>query len=219
MVQHDSLSALIDHTILRPDATPDTIDQHCRQAVEHGFKAVCVNAIFIPQVVGRLAGSGVLACSVVGFPLGAVPTAIKAAEIELVLSWGAAEIDMVIAIGGLKAGQVRSVTEEVATLKRLCGGACLKAILETSLLTDAEIVAGCHAVRDAGADFVKTSTGFAGQGATVEHVALMRRAVGPGMGVKASGGISTRAAAEAMVAAGANRIGASRSVEIVRESA
>ncbi|WP_349963304.1 deoxyribose-phosphate aldolase [Rhizobium sp. ZPR3] len=206
---------MIDHTNLRPEATEADIERYCAEAIEHRFKAVCVNPIHIPRVAARLSGSAVLTCSVVGFPLGAVPTIIKNFETELVLSQGAKEIDMVISVGDLKSGNIRAVEEEIAALKRTCGDAVLKVIFETCLLTDAEIVAACKASQNAGADFVKTSTGFAARGAIVEHVALMRKTVGDDMGVKASGGISTREMAEAMATAGANRIGASKSVAII----
>ncbi|WFU07083.1 deoxyribose-phosphate aldolase (plasmid) [Rhizobium sp. CB3171] len=206
---------MIDHTNLRPEATEADIERYCQEAIEHKFRAVCVNPLHIPRVAARLSGSDVLTCSVVGFPLGAIPTVIKNAETDLVLSQGASEIDMVISVGDLKSGNVKVVETEIAALKRTCGNAVLKVILETCLLTHDEIIAACLASQAAGADFVKTSTGFAARGAVAEHVALMRQTVGPDMGVKASGGISTREIAEAMAAAGANRIGASKSVAII----
>ncbi|MDB5527134.1 MAG: deoC2 [Devosia sp.] len=210
-----ALAAIIDHTILRPEATAADIERYCEEALSHDFKAVCVNPIHVARVVERLKSSGVLTCSVVGFPLGAAPTELKCAEASWAIANGAAEIDMVISIGDLKAGNYDAVRDEIAALKSACGPVCLKVILETSLLTDDEIVVGCRLAQDAGADFVKTSTGFAAQGAIVSHVALMRRTVGPSMGVKASGGIGTRELALQLIAAGASRIGSSNSLKLV----
>jgi len=209
------LAAIIDHTILRPEATAADIERYCNEALTHRFGAVCSNPIHVAQVVERLSGSGILACSVVGFPLGATPTELKRAETVWAIANGAEEIDMVISIGDLKARNHNAVRTEIASLKAACGPVCLKVILETSLLTDEEIVLGCQLAQDAGADFVKTSTGFAAKGAILSHVALMRRTVGTTMGVKASGGIGTRELALQMIAAGASRIGSSTSLKLV----
>lgn len=213
-----ALAAIIDHTILRPDATEADVEQFCAEALQWNFAAVCVNPLYVPRVAAALRGSAVKACSVVGFPLGAAPTVLKRHEVEWVVAEGAAEVDMVISIGTLKTTGAGPVGEEIATLKAACGNARLKVILETALLTDEEIVAASLAAKAAGADFVKTSTAFTQKGATVEAVALMRRTVGPEMGVKASGGIRSFAEAMAMVAAGASRVGTSRGVALMREA-
>lgn len=213
-----ALAAIIDHTILRPDATDADIEQFCAEALQWNFASVCVNPLNIPRVAAVLRGSSVRTCSVVGFPLGAVPTELKRLEVEWVVSEGAAEVDMVISVGTLKGVGSIPIGEEIGALKAACGPALLKVILETALLTDDEIVAASLAAKAAGADFVKTSTGFTQKGATVEAVALMRRTVGPAMGVKASGGIRSFAEAMAMIEAGANRIGTSRGVALMREA-
>lgn len=212
------LARLIDHTTLRPEVGEAEVEQYCSEALEWRFASVCVNPINLPRVAARLAGSTVKACSVIGFPLGATPTAIKRAEIDWVIGEGAGEVDMVISVGTLKTRGVGPVGEEVAALKSACGDVCLKVIIEIGLLTDPEIHAVSETVKAAGADFVKTSTGFLGSGATVDAVSLMRRAVGPEFGVKASGGIRTYADAMAMIEAGANRIGTSRGTAIMREA-
>ena len=213
-----ALAAIIDHTILRPDATEAEIDQFCAEALQWQFASVCVNPLNIPRVAATLRGTPVKTCSVVGFPLGAMPTDLKRREVEWVVAKGAAEVDMVISIGTLKSVGAGPIGEEIGVLKTACGTALLKVILETSLLTDEEIVSASLAAKTAGADFVKTSTGFTQKGATVEAVALMRRTVGLGMGVKASGGIRSFAEAMAMVEAGATRIGTSRGVALMREA-
>lgn len=213
-----ALAAIIDHTILRPDATEAEVEQFCGEALQWKFAAVCVNPINIPRVVAALRGSPIKACSVVGFPLGATPTDIKRREAEWVIAEGAAEVDMVISIGTLKSVGAGPIGEEVAALKAACGPALLKVIFETALLTDQEIVAASLAAKAAGADFVKTSTGFTQKGATVEAVALMRRTVGPDLGVSASGGIRSFNEAMAMIEAGSNRVGTSRGVALMREA-
>ena len=213
-----ALAAIIDHTILRPDATEADVERFCAEAMQWNFAAVCVNPLHVPRAAAALRGSAVKACSVVGFPLGATPTELKRRELEWVLAEGATEVDMVIAIGTLKSVGAGPIGDEVGALKTACGPVPLKVILETSLLTDEEIVAASLAAKRAGADFVKTSTAFTQKGATVEAVALMRRTVGPEMGVKASGGIRSFAEAMAMVEAGANRIGTSRGVALMREA-
>lgn len=213
------LARLIDHTILRPEATAADVARVCEEALRHRFAAVCVNPVFVPQVTAALAGSGVAVCSVVNFPFGAAPSEAKAAETALAVAQGAAEIDMVIHVGALKAGAVAAVRSDIAAVRAACGPALLKVIIEASLLTDAEKVTACEAAVAAGAAYVKTSTGYGGGGATVEDVALMRRVVGAGIGVKASGGVRTLAQARALVAAGATRIGASGSVALVSDPA
>ncbi len=220
MRRHE-LARMIDHTLLKPEATPEEVGRLCREAREHHFASVCVNPIFVPLAAQLLAGSDVAVCTVVGFPLGATSTAVKVCETELAIAKGATEIDMVIAVGLLKAGQADRVREDIAAVAATChaGGALLKVIIETALLTDAEKVVACEACKAAGADFVKTSTGFSKGGATVEDVALMRKTVGPQMGVKAAGGIHSYKDAIALIAAGATRIGASRGVAIVEEAA
>ncbi|GAB3128268.1 deoxyribose-phosphate aldolase [Novispirillum itersonii] len=209
------LASVIDHTLLKPEATPGDIARLCEEAVRHQFKAVCVNALYLPEVARRLAGSAVAACAVIGFPLGAMPTEVKVAETRWVVAHGAQEVDMVIPVGLLKAGQLDAVRADIAAVKAACGDALLKVIIEACLLTDAEKVAACRLSAEAGADYVKTSTGFSSGGATVADVALMRQTVGDALGVKASGGIRTRETALEMVEAGASRIGASAGVSFL----
>jgi deoxyribose-phosphate aldolase len=219
MRRHD-LARMIDHTLLKPEATPREVEAFCREALMHHFAAVCVNSMFVPAAASLLEGSDVAVCSVAGFPLGASSTAVKVSEAELAIAAGAIELDMVIAVGLLKAGEVDWVREDVAAVASTCHaqGVLLKVILETALLTDAEKVLGCELCKTAGADFVKTSTGFSRGGATIEDVALMRKTVGLQMGVKAAGGIRTYAEALALVGAGATRIGASQGVAILEEA-
>ncbi len=214
-----SLAPFIDHTILRPDATEDQVRRHCEEARAHGFASVCVNPIHVALVARALAGSGVRTCSVVGFPFGATPSANKTSETARAVADGATEIDMVIDIGALKDGRENAVRDDIAAVKQACGGNLLKVIIETCLLEDAQKIAACRLAAEAGADFVKTSTGYGGGGATLHDVALMRKAVGDGLGVKASGGIRDATAAHAMIAAGATRIGASSGVALVTEAA
>jgi deoxyribose-phosphate aldolase len=210
------LAHYIDHTLLRPDATRSEIEKLCREAAEYRFASVCVNPQWVRLCAGLLRNSGVQVCTVVGFPLGANETEIKALETRRAVQQGATEIDMVIAVGALKSGDERLVYQDITAVRReSLGVACLKVIIEAALLTEAEKVSACTLAKDAGADYVKTSTGFAKGGATVEDVRLMRRVVGRGLGVKAAGGIKDRAAADAMIAAGANRIGASAGVKIL----
>jgi len=208
--------------LLKPDGTRADVDRLCGEALEHGFAAVCVNPVFVAGVARRLAGSAVRACSVVGFPLGASAAAAKADEARRAVEEGAREIDMVIFVGGLKAGEDDAVRDDIAGVAGVCraAGARCKVILETCLLTDAEKERACALCVAAGADFVKTSTGFSTGGATAEDVALMSRAVrAHGLGVKASGGIRTLADARRMLEAGATRLGTSSGVAIVRELA
>lgn len=210
------LAPLIDHTLLRADATAGEIDRLCDEARAHHFAAVCVNPSWIERAARRVAGSGVAACTVVGFPLGAHTPSVKAAEAEEALRAGATEIDMVIDLGALKSGDLDLVERDIAGVVGVCraaGGLC-KVIIETAVLSDEEKVIACLLAKRAGAGFVKTSTGFGRGGATVPDVRLMRLAVGRDLGVKASGGIRTRADAEALVAAGATRLGTSSGVAI-----
>jgi len=211
----DAITPLIDHTLLKPEASRDAIEQLCREAIEFGFASVCVNPCWVSLVAELLAGSKVKVCTVVGFPLGATLTEIKAAETRAAVERGATEIDMVINLGSLRSGDDNAVQEDIAAVVETAHPrAIVKVILETALLSDDEIVRACELARQAGAEFVKTSTGFGPGGATAAHVALMRRTVGRAMGVKASGGIGSRAEAAEMIAAGATRLGASAGVRI-----
>ena len=207
---------LIDHTLLKQDATPEQIIQLCKEAKKHDFMSVCVNPVYVPLAASQLEGSDVKVCTVIGFPLGMNMAKTKVEEAVLAVSKGAKEVDMVINVGMLKAGHDDYVKEEIFEIKEAVGhDIVLKVILETCLLTEEEIVRACLAAKAAGADFVKTSTGFSTGGATVEAVALMRKTVGPDMGVKASGGVRTHEDLVAMVKAGANRIGTSNGTKII----
>jgi deoxyribose-phosphate aldolase len=212
-----SIARLIDHTLLRPEATRADILQLCREAREYNFASVCLNAYWVPIAASELVGTDVKVCTVVGFPLGATSTEAKIGETEAALRAGAQEIDMVQNIGALRGDDDRAVEEEIALVAAACHrhGAIVKVIIETSLLNDDQKIASCRLAQLAGADFVKTSTGFNSSGATVHDVELMRRAVGPEMGVKASGGIRTLDDLLKMLAAGATRIGASAGVKMV----
>ncbi|HIC89020.1 MAG TPA: deoxyribose-phosphate aldolase [Anaerolineae bacterium] len=214
------LARLIDHTLLKPDATADQIRRLCAEAREFLFASVCVNPTWVSLCAQELAGTSVGVCTVVGFPLGATLTAVKAYETEQVIAAGASEVDMVINIGALKSGDGHAVEDDIAAVVNVAHtrSAIVKVIIETALLSDREKVKACSLAKAAGADFVKTSTGFGPGGATEADVALMRRVVGPEMGVKAAGGIRTAAQARAMIAAGATRIGASAGVKIVQEA-
>ncbi len=215
------LARLIDHTLLKPEATADHITRLCAEAQEYRFASVCVNAAYIALVAQLLQDTPeVAACATIGFPLGATLPEVKAYESSRCIALGATEVDMVINVGALKAKAWKSVYDDIAGVVDAAhaGNALCKVILETCLLTDEEKIAACLISKQAGADFVKTSTGFSSGGATTQDVALMRRVVGPEMGVKASGGIRTYADAQAMIVAGATRIGASAGVRIVREA-
>ena len=213
-----ALALMIDHTILKPDATRAQVEGFCDEARRHGFRSVCVNSVHVPFVAGLLAGSDVRVCAVVGFPLGAMPSAIKAAETAQAVAAGAHEIDMVIQVGALKEGREDDVLADIVAVRAACPEAVLKVIIETCLLTDDEKRAACRLSVEAGADFVKTSTGFSTSGATVADVALMRAAVGPELGVKASGGVRSFEAAQAMIQAGATRIGTSSGIALVTDA-
>ena len=231
------INTYIDHTLLKPQATPEQIRKLCAEAREYAFASVCVNSCYANLVAEELRGSGVKTCCVIGFPLGAMSTAAKAAETALTVADGAEEIDMVINVGAAKAGDWEYVEKDIAAVVEAAHAgrvaaegrpaleapaaprAIVKVILENCLLTEAEIVEACLAAKRAGAEFVKTSTGFSTGGARVEDVRLMRETVGPDMGVKAAGGIRDFATAKAMIEAGATRIGASAGLAIVREAA
>ena len=209
------LAGMIDHTILKPEATRAEVARLCDEAIAHGFASVCVNAVHAGFVAGRLKNSAVKTCVVVGFPLGASGAAAKADEAVRAIADGADEIDMVIDVGALREGDNERFRTDIAAVRRATTGKILKVIIETCLLDDAQKETACRVSKELGADFVKTSTGFSSGGATVEDIALMRRVVGPQMGVKASGGVRTAENAWAMVEAGATRIGASASIAIV----
>lgn len=211
-----ALARRIDHTLLKAEARREEFEKLCAEARAHGFASVCVNTSRLPEVVARLAGSPVLPIAVVGFPLGAMESEAKAAETRRAIELGAREIDMVLAIGALKDADYAAAAKDVEAVVSAAKtrGIPVKAILETALLTREEKIAACVIARRAGAAFVKTSTGFAAGGATAEDIRLMRAIVGAELGVKASGGIRTREDALKMIAAGADRIGASASVAI-----
>lgn len=212
------LAKYIDHTLLRPESAPPAYDKLCEEAVKYGFWSVCVNSSRVGYVSRRLQGTEVKVCSVVGFPHGNMTSRTKAFETREAIAEGAGEIDMVINVGLLKGGDLRAFEEDIRAVRRATRSqTVLKVIIETALLTQAEKVLACEIAQKAGADFVKTSTGFSSAGATVEDIALMRRVVGPDLGVKASGGIKTYKAAVAMIAAGATRIGCGSSVQVVTD--
>jgi len=212
------IASYLDHTLLKPEASAADVEKVCSEAIEYSFKSVCVNPIWVKKVSKALKGSGVLTCAVVGFPLGATPSDVKAFEARGAVLDGADEIDMVIDIAAARADDKGALVDDITAVAEAvhAGDAILKVIIETALLSDAQKVLACEAAVEAGADFVKTSTGFNGGGATVEDIALMRRTVGPDIGVKASGGVRSLADAQAMIAAGATRIGASSGIAIVR---
>jgi len=214
------VASLIDHTLLRPDATRREIETLCREAVEFGFATVCVNPAWVAVCAALVRGSRVQVASVAGFPLGATTPDVKQYETRRALFDGAHEIDMVINVGALKSGDLHLVERDIEAVTSVCRecGALSKVIIEAALLTDEEKVTACTLAKAARADYVKTSTGFGPGGATVADVALMRRVVGEEMGVKAAGGVRDLTSAQAMVAAGATRIGASAGVRIVQES-
>jgi deoxyribose-phosphate aldolase len=209
-------AAYIDHTILKADAGKEQVLQVCSEAREYGFASVCVNSSRVPLCAEALKGSGVKICSVVGFPLGAMLPEAKAFEAAQAITAGADEIDMVINIGALKDRNKAYVEEDIRLVKKACGDKILKVIIETCLLSEDEKIVACQLAKMAGADFVKTSTGFSAHGATPEDVALMRKTVGPEMGVKAAGGVRSLADAEIMIRAGATRLGTSGGVAIVK---
>ena len=214
------VAAIIDHTLLRADATREEIETLCQEAAQHGFASVCVNATWVATCARILQGTGVKVCSVVGFPLGATTADTKQFETRRAIFDGAGEIDMVINVGALKSGDARLVGRDVEAVTGPCRewGVVSKVIIEAALLTDDEKVTACVVAKEAGADYVKTSTGFGPGGATAYDVALMRQVVGKTMGIKAAGGVKNLDDVQTMVTAGASRIGASAGVRIVQES-
>lgn len=206
---------LIDHTILKPVASKEDVRRICDEAKQHGFFSVCINPYWVAYAKELLKGTDVKVCTVIGFPLGANTTAVKEYETRDALKNGADEIDMVINLGALKSGDYDTVLSDISAVRKACEGHILKVIIETSQLTEEEKVKTCELAAKAGADFVKTSTGFTGGGATAADVALMRKSIPANMQVKASGGVRSREDFDAMVAAGATRIGASSGVKII----
>ncbi len=215
-VHQSDLARMIDHTLLKPDATRAQVEELCREAKENVFASVCINPTWVKLAHELLRNTPVKVCTVIGFPLGATTTVTKTVETRDAVANGADEIDMVLNVAALKDGQDSEVEQDIREVVQAAGGRIVKVIFETALLSDAEIVKACHLSKRAGADYVKTSTGFGPGGATAHHIALMRQTVGPSMGVKASGGIRDLETAQEMVKAGATRIGASASVKIVR---
>ena len=208
---------MIDHSLLRPNATREQLRKLCEEAIAYGFKAVCVNPIHVADAAQMLKGKEVLVCSVVGFPFGTHSPKTKAFEAQEAIRLGAREVDMVIRIGALKEGRDREVVGDIRAVVQAAGGYPVKVILETCYLTVEEKIRGCRISVEAGASFVKTSTGFAEEGAKVEDVRLMREIVGKEFGVKAAGGIRILADALKMIEAGANRLGTSGSVAMIKE--
>jgi deoxyribose-phosphate aldolase len=220
MKQAEEIARTIDHTLLKPEATPEQVRQLCDEAKAYQFASVVVNPVYARLAAQLVENSNVKVCVVIGFPLGANLTRVKVFETEQALNDGATEVDMVINVGALKAKEDDLVERDIAEVVQMAHSrnALVKVIIETALLTDEEKVRACQLAQKAGAEFVKTSTGFSSGGATVEDVALMRRVVGPNVEVKASGGIKTLADAQSMIAAGATRLGASAGVKIVQEA-
>jgi deoxyribose-phosphate aldolase len=214
------VASMIDHTLLKPDATRANIEELCREAAQFKFATVCVNPSWVAQAARLLSGTGVKVCSVVGFPLGATTPDVKGYETRRAIFDGAREIDMVINVGALKSGDLRVVECDIESVTGPCrdAGALSKVIIEAALLTDDEKITACTLAKAAGADYVKTSTGFGPGGATAADVALMRRVVGAEMGVKAAGGVRDLEGMKAMIAAGATRVGASAGVKIVQQA-
>ena len=215
-ISHAEMARCIDHTLLKPESTCEQYDRIVSECVQYNFKSICVNSGWVRYVAGRLEGSEIEVCSVVGFPLGAMTSRSKAFETREAVADGATEIDMVINVGALRSGYCDLVEEDIRAVRRATrAGTVLKVILETCMLSQEEKIIACELSKKAGADFVKTSTGFSTGGATVEDVRLMRRTVGPEMGVKASGGIRNWHSAVSMIQAGANRLGIGSSVQVM----
>ncbi len=211
------IARIIDHTLLKPDATAEQIQQLCQEALTYDFASVCVNPTWVPLSADLLHDASPAVCTVIGFPLGANLPEVKAFETKACIEQGAQEVDMVINVGALKSGDLDLVERDIKGVVQAAGGVTVKVIIETALLTEEEKITACKLSQSAGADFVKTSTGFSGGGATVADIELMRRVVGPDMGVKASGGIRNAADARAMIAAGATRLGVSSGIQIMQE--
>ena len=216
IIEPKDLAKYIDHTMLKADAVKAAFDKLCDEAIEYAFKSVCVNSSWVAYVANRLQGTGVNVCSVVGFPLGAMSSKSKAFEAKDAIAQGASEIDMVLAIGRLKMGDVQYVEDDIRAVRQAAKkGVILKVIIETAMLTKDEKITACRLAKAAEADFVKTCTGFGGGAATAEDIALMKEIVGPSMGVKASGGVRNYDKAIELIAAGATRLGAQSSIAIV----
>ena len=218
VITADHMASAIDHTLLKTDALRTDIEKVCREAIQHHFGAVCVNSCHVPLVSVLLAGSDTQVCAVVGFPLGAMHTKAKAFEARMAVEARAGELDMVINVGALKSGDAKTVAADIRAVRQAAGKNILKVIIETCLLSKAEKVLACELAKSAGADFVKTSTGFSSGGATIADVQLMKATVGDGMQVKASGGIKDWVKAVAMLKAGASRIGTSSGVAILEQA-
>jgi deoxyribose-phosphate aldolase len=216
-ITKQQLANMIDHSLLKPNSTLEELKKTCQEAIEYKFKAVCINPIFVAEAVSLLKGTDVIVCSVVGFPFGTHSATTKAFEASEVIRLGAKEVDMVIRVGALKDKKDQEVLEDIRAVVDTAKGYPVKVILETCYLTDEEKIRGCRLVREAGGSFVKTSTGFASGGATVEDVTLMRKTVGKDFGVKAAGGIRTLEDALKMIEAGATRLGTSSSVAIIKQ--
>jgi deoxyribose-phosphate aldolase len=216
-ITRQKLAGMIDHSLLRPNATREELKKLCDESIQYGFKAVCINPIHVADAVAFLKGEEVLVCSVVGFPFGTHSPKIKASETKEAVKLGAREIDMVIRVGALKEGRDKEVIEDIHAVVEAAKGYPVKVILEACYLTDEEKIRGCQLSMEAGASFLKTSTGFASHGATVEDVRLMRKTVGKDFGVKAAGGIRTLDDVLKMIEAGANRLGTSGSVAIIKQ--
>jgi deoxyribose-phosphate aldolase len=212
----ESMAQYIDHTLLKPEATRTEIVKLCREALDNRFYSVCINPSYVRTAVEELKGSAVKVCAVIGFPLGATTTAVKAFEAGEAVENGAAEVDMVIHVGALKTGNEKYVRDDIFAVVRAAKGKTVKVIIETGLLSNEEKVLACRLAKEAGAHFVKTSTGFGPGGASIADVQLMRETVGPEIGIKASGGVRTPEAARQMIEAGATRIGTSSGVVIIK---
>ena len=210
-----NIASFIDHTLLKPESTPEMVKQLCQEAKDNAFCSVCILPVYVGLAVDELKDSDVKVCTVIGFPLGANESLIKATETEIAVDQGAHEIDMVMNVGLLKAGQPELVKNDIQNVVRAASGKLVKVILETCLLEDSEKILACQCCVDAGANFVKTSTGFSSSGATVDDVRLMRKTVGANLGVKASGGVRDYETAVAMIDAGANRLGTSSGIAII----
>lgn len=213
----ENMAGYIDHTLLKPEAKREDIIKLCREALQNNFYSVCINPSFVKIAVSELKESAVKVCAVIGFPLGATTTATKAFETAEAIASGAEEVDMVIHVGALKGGEEDYVRDDIGAVVKAAGGKTVKVIIESGLLTDSEKVLACRLAKEAGAGFVKTSTGFGPGGATVGDIRLMRETVGPDLGVKASGGVRTLEAARLMIEAGATRIGTSSGIIIVQQ--
>lgn len=211
------MASYIDHTLLKPEATRAEVVRLCREALENNFYAVCINPAYVSTAVQELQGSLVKVCAVIGFPLGATTTEVKAFEAAQAVESGAAEVDMVINVGALKGGEEQYVLDDISAVVRAAKGNIVKVIIETGLLTAEEKIIACRLAKEGGAHFVKTSTGFGPGGATIADVQLMRETVGPAMGIKASGGVRTPESARLMIEAGADRIGTSSGLIIIKE--